>query len=138
MPRIRTEADHAPRAVFRVTQEREPGRTIVIRHRSVIEGENPTNYILTYAEGQGDLLGDTGTSPRWIALLHINNGTNDIRVGTFWPRLRAALWRKQQMVFALNQSTMKIQQSRWFECDRRSQEPIRPDPHRTESSDQPI
>ncbi|HMF01484.1 MAG TPA: hypothetical protein VKK06_16480 [Terriglobia bacterium] len=79
MPRIRTEADHAPRAVFRVTQEREPGRTIVIRHRSVIEGENPTNYILTYAEGQGDLLGDTGTSPRWIALLHINNGTNNIR-----------------------------------------------------------
>ena len=33
---------------------------------------------------------------------------------------------------------MEIQQSRWFECDRRAQETFRPDPQRTHAGDEPI
>jgi hypothetical protein len=56
---------HTPKAVFRMAQEREPGRTIAIRRRSVMKRKNPTNNILDHsnAEGQGDLLGNTKTSP---------------------------------------------------------------------------
>src|SRR5262249_22307037 len=54
---------HTPQAVFRMAQEREPGRTIAIQ--SVMKRKNPTNHILIHrnAEGQIDLLGNTGTSP---------------------------------------------------------------------------
>jgi len=33
---------------------------------------------------------------------------------------------------------MEVQQRRWLECDRGSQDTVRPDPQRTETGDQPI
>jgi hypothetical protein len=94
-----------------MAQEGEPGRTIAIRRRSVMQRKNPTNYILIHrdAEGQGDLLGNARTSPCRITLLHIDNGANYIRVWTCWPRLGSALWRKQQPILSLYQSAMELQ-----------------------------
>jgi hypothetical protein len=57
---------------------------IAIRRRSVVKRKNPTNHILIYrnAESQCDLLGNARTSPSRVALLHIDNRLNDVRVWT--------------------------------------------------------
>src|SRR4030095_1511552 len=78
-----------------------------------------------------------GSPPR-IASLHLDNGTNDIRTGTFWSRLGSLFWRKQQTILSPHQSTMKGQQRRRLQCDRHAPEPIRLNPERTETGDQPI
>jgi len=38
----------------------------------------------------------------------------------------------------VNQGAMKIQQRRWFECNRRLQETVRPDPQRAQAGDQSV
>ena len=43
-------------------------------------------------ERQIDLIGDLRTSPGRIAVLHLDDGMNKIRVWTFWPRFRSLPW----------------------------------------------
>ena len=76
--RFTSEQVNAVKAVFRVTNEGEPGRSITVRRRMVMRGENTTHDILinTNAEGQIDLLGNARTSPCRITLLHIDHCTN--------------------------------------------------------------
>jgi hypothetical protein len=61
-----------------------------------------------------------------------------ILVRTFCPGLARRFGENSNRYFALNQSAMEIQQSRWFEYDRRWQETFRPDLQRTQTGDQPI
>ena len=53
-----------------------------------MDGQNPPDDILIhrYAESQGDLFCNARTSPARIALFHIDNSTNQIRVWTLWSR----------------------------------------------------
>src|ERR1044072_4282181 len=71
----------APEAVFHVTQKRQPRRTVGARCGSGMESKNPANHILINSspESQVDLLGDTRTSPCWIALLHLDDCPDQIR-----------------------------------------------------------
>jgi hypothetical protein len=65
--------------------------------------ENSADHILINkdAEGQGDLLGNTRTTPRGITLLHPHDGTDESRAWPFRSRLGPALGRKEQSVFRL-------------------------------------
>src|SRR5262245_38863652 len=97
------------------------------RHPAAVcnAGQESDEHILIYrnAEGQGDdVLGIRGHPDVGSALLHIYNGPNHIRAWTFWPRLDSALGENKSRYFRCTQRVMEIQQSRWFECDRRSQE----------------
>ena len=118
--RFASEQINAMKAIFRVTDKGEPGRSRAISRGMVVGSKNPPDHILIYtsAKGQIDLLGNARTSPSRIVLLHLDNGTNYGLIWTFWSRLRSTFWRKQESVFALNQSAMEIQQGRWLECDR--------------------
>ena len=77
--------------------------------------QNPAYDVLVDIDTEGllDLLGDTGTAPRRIALFHLDNGANDVRIWTSWPGLGLPLWRKQQGVLSLYEHVMEPQQSRW-------------------------
>src|SRR5262249_47524424 len=62
--RFTSEQVNAIKAVFRVTDEGEPGRSITVRRRMVMRGENTAHHILIYtsAKRQIDLLGNARTS----------------------------------------------------------------------------
>src|SRR5664279_2747224 len=81
--------------------------------------EDSANDVLVdvETEGQGNLLGNAWASPTWIALLHFNNGTNQIRAWAFRSRPRSAFCGKQKPVFSMNQSAMKVEKRRWFHHD---------------------
>src|SRR5262249_24825238 len=63
--RFTSEQINAVKAIFRVTDEGEPGRSVAVYRRMVVGGKNPADHILINrdAESQGDLFGNTRTSP---------------------------------------------------------------------------
>src|SRR5215467_7491129 len=73
--RFAPEQIHAPKAIFHVAEEREPGPSSRMRFRPVTNAKDTANHILLDddAESQGDLLGDAGTAPIWITLLHFDD-----------------------------------------------------------------
>src|SRR5215510_2831036 len=66
------------KAVLRVTDEGEPGRTAATRRRMIVGSQDPPDHILInrYSKRQLDLVRNARTSPNGIALLHIDNRTN--------------------------------------------------------------
>ena len=66
-----SEQIHTPETVFHVSQESQPGRTTGVLSRPVVMSENPSNHIFVDldVERQGDLLGDSRTTPIGITLL---------------------------------------------------------------------
>jgi hypothetical protein len=66
-----------------------------------MHGENPPNDILIYRRPKldVDLLDNAWAAPGRIALLHLNDRADDIRLWTLWSWLAPALWRKQQPLF---------------------------------------
>src|SRR5262245_11857167 len=95
---------NAPQTVLHVANKLEPRWSTTICYWLVVLRQDPANDILinTSAERQIDLLGDSRAAPGRIPPFHFNNGANHVCVWTFWSWLRAAFWRKQQPVFALN------------------------------------
>ena len=65
-----------PEAVLHVTQEGQPGWTAGIVSRAAMSGKDTANHVLVDldSESQSDLLGDSGTTPSGIALLHLDHG----------------------------------------------------------------
>ena len=76
--RFTSEQINTMKAIFRVTDKGEPGRSGAISRGMVVRSKNPPDHILIYtsAKGQIDLLGNARTSPSRIVLLHMDNGTN--------------------------------------------------------------
>src|SRR6266436_4228671 len=64
-----------PQTVFRVTQNREPGRSSRVWSWLIPHGENAPHDVLVdgNAEGQGDLLSDPWTPPGRIPPLHVDD-----------------------------------------------------------------
>ena len=102
--------------------------------------ENSANDVLVDVdtEGQGNLLGNAWASPTWIALLHFNNGTNQIRAWAFRSRPRSAFCGKQKPVFSMNQSAMKVEKRRWFHHDCGSYQSSGQHNYRAQSGDKPV
>jgi hypothetical protein len=102
--------------------------------------ENSANDVLVDVdtESQGNLLGNARASPTWIALLHFNNGTNQIRAWAFRSRPRSAFCGKQKPVFSMNQSAMKVEKRRWFHRDCGSYQSSRQHKYGAQSGDKPV
>src|SRR5215475_3800399 len=79
-----------------------------------MKSQNATDHILINicAERQIDLLSNAWTAPARIALLHFDDGANDVGLWPLWSRLSPLLWRKQQPIFSLDQCAMEGQESR--------------------------
>ena len=76
--RFTSEQINTMKAIFRVTDEGEPGRSDAIPRGMVVGGENSPDHILIYRypESQLDLASNARASPPGVALLHLDNGTN--------------------------------------------------------------
>jgi hypothetical protein len=71
-------------------------------------------------------------------VFHLQYCLDQIRSRPLRTRLRSLLWGKQQPILPPHHCTMKVQKSRRLERDRQTKTPLRPNPKRTESSDQAI
>ena len=76
----------APETVLQVSQESQPGWTTRVLSGRVVTGENPSNHVFVDGdvERSSNLLSDARTAPGGIALLHLDNGFNELFVGSFW------------------------------------------------------
>jgi hypothetical protein len=57
-------------------------------------GENPPNNVFVdlNVERQGDLLGDSGTAPAGITLLHVHDRMDEFCTRSFRAGLPTAIW----------------------------------------------
>jgi hypothetical protein len=86
--RLAAEQIHTPEAVFHVAEESQPGGPTGALSRPVVMGENPSNHVLVEGEveGQGDLLGDSRTTPAGIPTAWISSA-----LGPFWAGFATAI-----------------------------------------------
>jgi hypothetical protein len=72
-----------PQTVLCVTEHGEPGRPRRVWFRLVPNGENAPHHILGdgNTEGKGDLLSDSGTTPRRIPPFHVDDCGDDFLGG---------------------------------------------------------
>src|SRR5262245_12960976 len=90
-----------PQTVLRVTEHREPGRPRRVWLRLVPRGEDAPHHILVDGniEGQGDLLRDSWTPPRWIPPCHVDDGGHHVAARPSRARLLPCCGGEQQAVF---------------------------------------
>jgi hypothetical protein len=81
-----------------------------------VEGENPADHALINrgAESQVDLIRNLEASPGRIASFHLDDSADQIGLRAFGTWFCSPLWRKQQLILALNQGAMKAQQRGCF------------------------
>ena len=62
--------------------------------RPIVTGKNPSNNVLIYwdTESQGNLLSNSRTAPRGIALLCLDNGFNEFSGRSLWTGLAPFPW----------------------------------------------
>jgi hypothetical protein len=68
-----------PDAVLRVSDEFQPGRTIGTRLGSKMFSEHAPHDIDLDAKGVSDMLGDADTTELRIAVLHLDDGRDELR-----------------------------------------------------------
>jgi hypothetical protein len=76
-----------------VAQESQPRRTTGGLSRPVVMGENPSNHVFVDLDvkRQGDLLGDSRTSPVGITPLHFDDRMNEFCARSFRAWLSSAI-----------------------------------------------
>ena len=81
-----------PDAVLRVSGECQPGLTIGTRLGSKVFGKHAPHDIFVDldAKGVSDLLGDADTTELRIAVLHLDDGRDELRARTFRARLSSS------------------------------------------------
>jgi hypothetical protein len=91
--RLTPEQIHTPEAVFHVAQESQPRGATGVLARPVVMGENPSNNVFVNmdVERQGDVLGDSGTTPAGITLLHFDDRVNEFCARSFRAGLPKAI-----------------------------------------------
>ena len=137
--RLAAEQVHAPQAVLRLPQERQPGGTAPAGTRSIVRGEHSADHVLVDldVEGQTDLLGDPRTAPPGITPLHRHHGIHE---DFGWPFGAGATAPgcKQPAVLARAQRPMESQNRRWSQDDRRAEHAGRAHKERTHPGQDPI
>jgi hypothetical protein len=102
-----------PQTVLYVAEEGEPGWASRIRFRAVMNAQDTANNILVdfNVESQGDLLGDSGTTPVGITSFQFNDCVDEFFIRSFRAGLTPALGRKQHAVLSLRQHVVEMEQS---------------------------
>src|SRR6266481_6106035 len=80
----------------------------------MVSGEYPANHVLVdfNAEGQSDMLGDSGTTAQGIPLLHLDHGFNLFLSGSPRTGLGPDFGGEQRPVFSFLQRLVEVQESR--------------------------
>jgi hypothetical protein len=109
--RFAREQIYAPEAVLHVTQDGQPGWTAGIVSRAVMSGKDTANHVLVDldSESQSDLLGDSGTTPSGIALLHLDHCFHQILAWSLWAGFGAAFRGERQSVLAIFHGPVEVQ-----------------------------
>jgi hypothetical protein len=117
--RFAPEQIYTPEAVFHVAQEGQSRWTAGVVFRAVMSGEDTANHVLVDldSKSQSNLLGDSGTSPSGIALLHLDNGFNQILTWSCWAGCATAFRGEQQTVLTILHGLVEVQKSRGFQND---------------------
>jgi hypothetical protein len=107
--RLALEQIHAPKAVFHMAQERQPGGAIGVLPRPEVMSENPANHVFVDldVERQGHLLGDSRTAPIGITLLHFDDRMNEISARSFRTGLSTAIRGEEHPILLLTQDFVK-------------------------------
>ena len=136
--RLAAEQVHAPEAVLRLPQERQPGRTAA-GTRSIVRGEHSADHVLIdpNVERQTDLLGDPRTAPPGIAPLHRHHGVHQ-GVGRPFRAGAAAPGGKQPLVLARTQRPMESQDRRRSQDDGRAEHAGRAHEERTHAGEDTV
>src|SRR5215467_8742790 len=84
-----------------------------------MNAQDTANNILVdcSAESQGDLLGDSGTTPGGITPLQFNDCVDEFFIRSFRARLTPVLGRKQHAVLSFRQQVVEMQESGWLQDD---------------------
>src|SRR5262249_11256212 len=90
------------------------------------------------AECEINLLGNTWATPGQVALFHLDNGANDVVIGSFRARLGRLLWRKQKPIISPNQCAMETQQRRRLQRNSRRTQTCGFQKKRTDPDDQSV
>jgi hypothetical protein len=92
--RLAPEQIHAPKTVFHVAEESQPGGTIGVLSRPVVMGDNPAHHVFVDldVERQGDLLSDSRTAPGGITLLHFDDRTDEFCIRSFRAGHPSSIW----------------------------------------------
>ena len=103
----------APQTVLHVAEKCEPGWTVRIRFRPVVNAQDTANNILVDldTESQRDLLGNSGTAPVGVPPFHFHDGVDEFLLRSLRPRPTPALGRKQHAVLSFPQQVVEMQQS---------------------------
>ena len=90
-----------------------------------MRGQDAPNevFIDGEAEGQSDLLSDSGAAPGGIALFGGDNRFSEFLGRTLGTGLAPAFRREEQAVLALGQDVVKVQEGRRFQNDGRTGQP---------------
>ena len=129
-----------PEAVLHVTQESEPGWAAGVSNWSEVIGQDASDnvFIDGDTEGQCNLLGDSRSTPGGIALFHFDNGVDEFSGRSLRTGLVPEFCRKEYAVLSLDQSPVKAQKGRWFQCDCRTNQARRTHEQGAQSCDETI
>ena len=109
--RLTSEQIDAPKAVFHVANESEPGRATATGFWTIVFDQYTPDDMLINLDAKSfrDDQGDPRAVEAPIAAFEFNNGTNEWLGWSFRPRLRSVLWREQPTVLASHQVLVKFQ-----------------------------
>jgi hypothetical protein len=136
---LTSEQIDAPQAVLHVSDECEPGGSLISGGRSQMPSDDAPHDIPVDldAERMGNLLDNARTTEARIAVLHFEDRRDEILRGPFRPWSLTGSGREQQSVFSLDQRPMKAQQGRWPDSNRNLGEAVRNDQAGTDAEEQP-
>src|SRR6516162_812453 len=101
-----------PDAVFCLSDDGQPGRIIGIRFGSRVYGEHAPHDIFVDldAKGVSDLLGDADTTELRIAVLHLDDGRDQLLGWALRARLSSLAWRgEQQAIFSMDHGLVELE-----------------------------
>jgi hypothetical protein len=129
-----------PQAVLHVSDEREPGGSLISGARSEMPSEDAAHDIFVDLDAKrvSHLLGNSRTSEARIAALHFEDRRDEFLRGPFGPWSLSGSGREQESVFPLDQRPVKAQQRRRPDSNCNLREAIGSDPEGTDAEQEPI
>jgi hypothetical protein len=110
--RFNAEQIDTPDTVLRLSDEGQPRRPIGIRLGSKAHSKHASHDIFVdlNTKGVSDLLGDTDTTEFRIAVLHLDDGRDELLGWAFRARLSPSARRgEQQAIFAMGQRFVELE-----------------------------
>ena len=114
-----------PETVLQVAEDSQPRRPAAVRPGSVMSGQNAPNDVLIHgdAKGPSNLLSDSRAAPGGIPSFGGDNDVNEVLRGTLRTGLGLAFRGEEEVVLALSEDLVKVQEGRRLQHDGRAGPP---------------